>query len=121
MAGQDIAAEVSAALREAALAVGDGEFMVTFYPQAEQDTPYDTPSAAPDPVELAALDNKLREVFVQGSQATRLARILTVEAAGYAPQLGDTVVVSGKSHTVLNVSPLSPAGVVLLYEVEIST
>ena len=122
MSGEDIAAEVSAALREVAQDVGDGAFLVTLHPQpTAQVNPWDAPGATPDPVELAALDDGIREVYVQGSAATRRARMVTVEANGTVPAVGDSLTIDGLRHAVLGVMPLAPSGVALLYDLEISS
>ena len=121
MSGAQIAAEISAALREVAAEVGDGVFIVTLKPQTTQETPWDAPEAGITPIELAAIDDGIREIYVQGSQATRQARVVTVEAlGGVVPAVGDKLTVKDRDHAILSVMPLSPSGTDLLYDVELS-
>ena len=121
MSGAQIAAEISAALREAAFDAGNGDFTVRLKPAAAgQQTPWDAPETASDPINLAGLDDNIREIYIQGSQATRLARMILVEAIeGVVPRNGDKLEVGGKDHLVLMVMPTAPFGVPVLYEVEI--
>jgi len=120
MGGARIAAEIGAALAEIAQELGDGEFVVMLHQQIRrQESPWDIPSTPPEPVALRALDDGIRKVYAPESGATRQARFITVEAAGVEPKVGDVLTVSGADHSVLAVFPLAPAGVPLLWDLEI--
>ncbi|HEX73327.1 MAG TPA: hypothetical protein ENN65_08445 [Candidatus Hydrogenedentes bacterium] len=120
MGGAEIAAQISAALAEIAQELGSGEFVVVLRQQTRgQANPWDIPATPPEPVALRAIDDGIREVYVPDSGATRQGRFITIEAAGVEPKVGDVLTVSGVDHSVLAVFPLAPAGVPLLWELEI--
>ena len=102
---------------------------VTFTrPAAGQVNPWDAPAAATT-FTLTAIDQGIRQVYVDGNAtqstartgATRFVRTLMVDALGTAPAIGDRVEIGGQSHDVLKVMPTAPAGVAIYYKVEIST
>ena len=96
-------------------------FEVTLHPaQTEMINPWDVPGAAPADVILTCIDSGLKEVYIQGSTATRLARKLMINAGVVVPKVGDTITVRGRVHDVLSVAPLAPGGVDLFYDIEIS-
>ena len=44
---------------------------------------------------------------------------LTIEAKGHIPENGDVATIESKDYRVMNVLPVSPAGVAIIYEVQL--
>lgn len=70
------------------------------------------------PCKLAVLDYAKRDV--DGTLIRQTDRMVYLSTAGLtiSPDVNDTLVIEGSALTVVNVKPLSPAGVVLMYEVQ---
>lgn len=115
-----LAAEIAAALAEAGTATAGAPLVATFTRRTGGPvTPWDEAAPTVTTFALTVLDSGFQTRFSGADQTPRRARILTVEATGQAPQIGDGVTVAGGSFTVLGVEPLAPGGQVLLYDVEI--
>jgi hypothetical protein len=130
--GDDIAAEIAAALIEAAEATGDGEYTATLTrPGAETDADAGTPWGAaatgtappPDTYTVTVLESGTTTRYSRaddGALIPRTVRVLTVAATGEAPQMGDTITLTDGEHKIAKVEPLAPGGTALLFDVEIA-
>lgn len=115
-----LAAEIAAALAEAGTATAGAPLRATFTRRAGGPVaPWDAPSPAVSTFALTVLDSGWKTRFAAGELTSRRAHVLTVEATGQPPMIGDKVTLLGASYTVLAVEPLAPGGEVLLYDVEI--
>lgn len=115
-----IAQEVLAGLREAGQATGTGPLVLTFTREGAATNPWDTPGVSTT-YTLTCVDMGIKQVYVEGSAATRKARMLMADATGTEPKIGDRVTIGGASHDVLGVMPLAPAGTALMYNIEVSS
>lgn len=136
MSGPDIAAEVAAALAEAAAAVGTGPYICTLRRAStepdEPQTPWDEPADPVNPPQLFAVTavEDMREVRdMTGALIGVTKRTLTIDATGVVPLKSDQIAVGVapadvdaniRFEEILSVRPLSPAGVALLYELDLS-
>ncbi|MDK3016545.1 hypothetical protein [Pseudodonghicola flavimaris] len=134
MSGADIAAEIHAALIEAAEATGQSEYTATLTrPAAESgsDAGAGTPwsdaatGAAPadDAFTVTVLDGGTKTRYNRtdgGALIPRTVRVLTISAAGEAPQMGDRITLADGTFELAKVEPLAPGGEALLFEVEIA-
>lgn len=132
--GTDIAAEIHAALIEAAEATGDGEYTATLTrPAAESDADDDagTPwgdaatgtAPADDTYTVTVLDGGAKTRYSRaddGALIPRTVRALTISATGEAPQVGDTITLADGTYELAKVEPLFPGGETLLFEVELA-
>lgn len=122
--GTDIAAEIDAALREAAAATGDGAYVAMLHrTTGGSSTPWGTevPSLLMFP--LTVLEDGVSTRYSRdagGALIPRTARVVTVSATGEAPQVGDEIGLADGRHEVVRVNPVQPGGVALLFECEIS-
>jgi hypothetical protein len=66
-----------------------------------------------------AVDLGIKERLTPGTLTKRLMRVLYVEAGQVRPVQGDRVVIGDVSHEIAVVMPLSPAGVDVMYEVQV--
>lgn len=125
-AGSQIAAEIAAALIEAGEAVGAGKFPVVLDARTLPTTPW-AGSVSASYAELHGIDTP---TVIRDRDGTVVAvkRTLTVNATGAVPQKGQRVAVGittaqAATHTdwlrIMEVKPFSPAGVPLLYELEV--
>lgn len=115
-----LAAEISAALAEAGSATAGAPLVATFTRRVGGPaTPWNAGAPTVTTFALTVVDSGFQTRFSGADQTPRRARVLTVEATGEAPLIGDGVTVAGASFTVLGIEPLAPGGQVLLYDVEI--
>lgn len=137
MSGLDIQAEIAAALAEAGEAVGTGPLICTIrranpVPDEPQN-PFDEPSVGDDnppqlfPVTAVESIQDVRDM--NGTLIGVKKRTLTINATGVAPLKSDTIAVgvapaAVTSQTVfeeiLAVTPLSPGGTAILYELSLA-
>lgn len=134
MSSADIAAEIHAALIEAAEATGQGEYTATLTrPAAESGsdpgagTPWGDAATGsvqdPDAFTVTVLDDGTKTRYSRddgGALIPRTVRVLTVSALGEAPQMGDRITLAGGTHEITAVEPLAPGGEALLFEVELA-
>ena len=139
MSGADIAAEVAAALIEAGEAVGTGAYICTIRRATSAATPWDTPSSAdPTLYPVTAVESMKDIRDMSGMKELRdrsgaligiTKRTLTINATGVEPLKSDLIAVGVApgdvtSETVfeeiLAVQHVAPAGVALLYELELA-
>lgn len=132
--GTDIAAEIHAALIEAAEATGDGEYTATLTrPGVESGTDTDagTPwgdaatgtAPTPDPFTVTVLDGGTKTRYRRddsGALIPRTVRTLTISATGEAPRMGDTITLADGTFTLAKVEPFAPGGEALLFDAEIA-
>ena len=136
--GSEIAAEIAAALREAAEAVGDTDFTCCIRRQnnspASGSNPYSDPEVAAtyDYVDLSGLHStaRVRVELTTGDFVNKVEDTLTLESNGFEPKVGDGIAVGvaykdvtpdTKWATVDTVNKISPAGWPLLYKVTLKT
>ena len=116
-----LAAEIAAALAEAGTATAGAPLLATFTRRTGGPaTPWDAGAPTVITFALTAVDIGFRNRLSGADQTPRRAHVLTVDAIGQAPEIGDRVTLMGRSYTVLAVEPLAPGGEVLLYDVEIN-
>ena len=136
MSGLDIQAEIAAALVEAGEAVGTGAYTCTIRRASteadEPKTPWDPPAdPANEPTEypVTAIEDVQDVRDISGMLVGIQKRTLTINATGVAPLKSDVIAVGVAPDDVTNatvfeeiiaVKPLSPGGVVLLYELELA-
>lgn len=132
--GADIAAEVHAALIEAADATGDGQYTATLIraaAESEADDDAGTPwgdaatGTAPDPDDftVTVLDGGTTTRYSRddgGALIPRTVRVLTISAAGEAPRMGDKITLADGTYELAKVEPFAPGGEALLFDVEIA-
>jgi len=117
MSGAEIAAEVTAALREAGEAVGDGPLIGTikrkpsygpdYAPVYGQDTPHSFP------VILGSFDERERADTAIEATDTKI----TASVSDIVPRVSDTITVQGVDFQVYGVDPLKPGGTDLMYKI----
>ncbi len=117
MSGAEIAAEISAALREAATETGDGELIATLTKKGTQDSPWDDP-ATPTTHSVAVVVTEYDLRHVDGVLIQAQDRRVLVEAAGVVPKPSDTLTIGGVVYNVIRSMPLDPGGVALMFEVQ---
>lgn len=134
MSGADIAAEIHAALIEAAEATGQGEYTATLtrpatesVSDADAGTPWgDAATGAapdPDPFTVTVLDGGTTTRYSRsddGALIPRTVRTLTISAVGEAPKMGDQITLADGTFELAKVEPLAPGGETLLFDVEIA-
>lgn len=136
--GSEIAAEIAAALREAAEAVGDTDFTCCIRRQsntpASSTNPYSSAEVEPEYeyVDLGGLRStaRVRVELPSGDFVNKLEDTLTLESSGFEPRIGDEIAV-GVSHknvtpetqwsTIETLDKISPAGWDLLYKATLKT
>jgi len=116
MSGAQIANEVSAALLEVGVELGDGtEYTVQLIPAVTGGKPWDAPSAAPDPIEVRAYIEDFRSDLFNGAPVQAGDKKVMLDATGTAPKPMDTLVIDGVDHRIENVMQLGGAGVPVLF------
>lgn len=134
MSGADIAAEIAAALAEAGAAVGTGPYICTIRREGDggPQTPSEVgvvPEAVPQLFPVTAIESVQDLRDMSGTLIGVKKRTLTINATGVAPLNSDTIAVGVApdaitSQTVfeeiLAVTPLSPGGTALLYELSLA-
>ena len=136
MSGADITAEVAAALAQAGEATGTGPLICTIRrdsdepdePQNPWDEPAD-PENEPQLFPVTAVESIQDVRDMSGSLIGVKKRTLTINATGVAPLKSDSIAVGVAPAAVtaqtafeeiLAVTPLSPAGTALLYELSLA-
>ena len=69
--------------------------------------------------QVRAVDLGIKERLRAGTLTRSLMRVLYVEAGQVRPEQGDRITVGGVTHQIAEVMPLSPAGVDVMYEVQV--
>lgn len=119
MSGASIAAEVAQALREVAVDVGDGEFLVTLTQKASAPVnPWDADSSTDTETELPALVQMFPMSMIDGTLIQMNDRKVMVAATGPVPKTADTLTIAGVVHRIINVRSTTPSGVPLYYEIQ---
>jgi hypothetical protein len=117
--GEDIAAEVAAALREAGAEVGNGAPLIaTLTRTPRRENPGDPDPGPPVAYPVAVVISEYDLRHVDGTQIQAQDRRVLMEAAGVAPMPGDKLTVNGTAYNVIRAMPLDPGGVALMYEVQ---
>ncbi|MCC0013876.1 MAG: hypothetical protein H6881_08360 [Rhodobiaceae bacterium] len=107
---------------EVADAIGEVGFAATLRkPGAASGDEYDPTYGVPSDSTITVIDDRIRERDQAGTLTGITRRVLTVAAGGSVPEKDDQVQVDGDWHKVIEVMPLAPGGVDLLYDVEIAS
>lgn len=121
MSGAEIAAEVAAGLAEAGAETGSGAPLIgtLIRPPALGDDPW-TPGPGGSPTEFAVtvVKTKFQHRHVDGELIRATDDRLLVDATGPEPTLTDKLEVGTNTYTIMNVWPIAPGGVAVLYIVQ---
>lgn len=119
-AGTDIAAEVAAALGEAATATGDGPFTATIIRAGEPDKSTYPPTPGADielPVRALVGSYSMRDRESSLIQAGDIK--VMIEAQGTVPKSSDKLRIDGGApYSIISVAPVQPGGVALYFTVQ---
>jgi len=119
MSGASIQSEVDAALREVAVDVGNGEFLVTLQvPTSAPDNPWDAPAGAPSETELPALVSDFPQSMIDGTLIQQGDRRVMMSARGPKPTTADKLVIGAVTYRIISVRETGPSGVPLYYMVQ---
>ena len=119
-AGTDIAAEVRAALGEAATATGDGPLIGTIERRGDRVGGTDfEPIYGPD---VPHRCNVVLDTFTarerEGTSIASTDVKLLASALDIAPTAADTIEVDGKTYEIVDAMPLNPGGVALMWTLQ---
>ena len=109
-------AAVALEVEEALLDVGFAATIIA--PGAETGPEYDPTLGADVEYPVTVIDSIIRRRDVNGLE-THTTRVLTVAANGVTPVKGWHVSVRGVTHRIVEVMPLAPGGVDLLFKLEL--
>ena len=115
MSGADIAAEVSAALAEAAGDTGDGQQAVLIRPGTPQQNPWDPPPGDPTETPVWAIAEAYRQNMIDGTLIRAEDRRVMIEAVTPAPTTADRLSIGGVEYGIVAVQPEARAGVALYH------
>lgn len=118
MSGEDLAAEVAAALREAGAAVGDGALLATLTRTPQKVNPWDAAPADPTTHSVAVVVAAYSTGQVDGTLIQAQDRRVLIEAAGVSPAAHDMLTIGGVVYNIITVATLAPGGVDLMYEAQ---
>lgn len=117
MSGDAIAAEVAQALREVAVEVGNGEFLVTLTQTASAPAnPWDTDVSTDTATQIPAMVSDYPQSMIDGTLIQQDDRRVMLAATGPQPSTADTLTIGGKVHRIISVRSTTPSGVPLYYE-----
>jgi len=135
MSGEDIAAEIAAALREVGEAVGSGPLVALLKkpgatvpnPDAPPQNPFPDPNAppdpdpepnpeAPDPVPVVIMLDSFTKKHHDKWEIRCTDLLVIMEATVAVPTQGDKLDIDGLDYDIMAVDPLAPGGVALMYE-----
>lgn len=128
--GGDIANEVSAALQEAAAATGDVKYTAVIAEQATlPNTPWDAGSGTFSAFEANVINVMRKRVDEAGTLIMENTNEYLVDATNGTPKKGGRFLIgaigsvdltqAGTWPRIMSVDPLSPAGVDILYRIEV--
>lgn len=115
MSGVDIAAEVTAALTEAAGAVGNGTQATLTRPGTQPVNPWDAPGSAATTQLVWAIAEAYRQDMVDGALIRAEDRRVMVQAVSPAPTTADRLSIGSVDYGIVAVQPEAPAGVALYF------
>ena len=115
MSGAAIAAEVTAALAEAAGDTGDGQQAVLIRPSSQPQNPWDDPPGAPTETSVWAVAEAYSKNMVDGTLIRAEDRRVMVEAVSPAPTTADRLRLGAVEYEIVRVDPEAPAGVALYH------
>ena len=120
-AGQDIAAEISAALREVGEETGQGPFIVTLIrPGEPTGDPWNPIAGEPVEIDLLCLKQSERIRDRDGTLIGQTLTELMVEAKpGVVPMKSDKILLDGVERDIREVIPTDPGGVALFYTISL--
>lgn len=118
--GTNIAAEIHAALVQAATATGSGEFTAMLIQSGGMVGPEWDQSPAPDvETPVTVLSDEFGWSQANGTTIQSGDLRYLVSATGAIPAAGDRMRVQSRVFGVIEVKPLAPGGEALLYEVQL--
>lgn len=120
--GEQIAAEVAAGIREAAIATGDGELVVTFIRAGEATGPSYAPTFGPPTRHdaTAILSNfTVRERESSLVALNDLKLLVANDGLTINPTTQDKIEVQGVEYQIKNIDPVKPGGVILMWSIHI--
>ena len=115
MTGPQIAAEVAAALAEAAGATGNGQRASLIRPAAPPVNPWDAPAGAPTEHPVWAIAEAYSKSMVDGTLIRAEDRRVMIEATGLEPTTADRLKIGAVEYEIVRVDPEAPAGVALFF------
>lgn len=115
MTAASIAAEVAAALAEAAGEVGNGAQALLIRPGTQPVNPWDAPGGAPTTQAVWAIAESYRQDLVDGTLIRAEDRRVMIEAVTPAPTTADRLSIGGVEMAIVAVHPEAPAGVALMF------
>ncbi len=120
MSGEDIAAEVSAALAEVGQEVGSGvAYVATLVKPQFKRKPWDADPGGPSETTLNIMVSEYDKKHIDGTRIRVGDKLLVVESIGVVPEPGDYIVIDEtEQYSVIDVDTLAPGGVDILYEVQ---
>lgn len=122
MSGAEIAAEVAAAIAEAGAETGAGVALAGIIQRvsgADESTYPPTPGATQDfACTLILSEYSARDRDGTNILASDLKAMISPDAET-DPRIGDKLSVSGSVYSIVNVDPLQPGGVVLMWEAQV--
>jgi hypothetical protein len=115
-----VAENWDAIANEVAEAIASVGFMATLYRRtASPGLEWQPPSFTTAEYTVIVIDDQIKVRNAVGELTGETRRVLTMSALGTVPQKDDRVLVRGTTHVVLDVLPVAPGGVDLLFDVEI--
>jgi hypothetical protein len=115
MSGTAIAADVAAALKQAANATGNGAQAILLRSGAQPANPWDAPAMPGTSQEVWAISENYSARQIDGTLIRAEDRRVMIEAVTPAPTTADRLSIGGAEYAIVSVQPESPGGVPLYY------
>ena len=115
MSGALIAAEVAAALAEAAGETGDSTQATLIRPAVQPVNPWSPPAGPPTTQAVWTIAEAYRQDMIDGTLIRAEDRRVMVEAVSPAPTTADRLSIAGVEYEIVRVDPEAPAGVPLYF------
>ncbi len=120
MSGASIAQEVAAALREVAVDVGEGSYVIELQTKAnEAVNPWDADASSISAHKIPALVSRYSKEVIDGKLIKETdKRVMLSADEGVVPNTTMTVAINGEAHTIVDVAEVSPSGTALFYYIQ---